>query len=119
MDNRRIWIDDWRNPQSFLKNEAEGVLWLKQIKPALDYVDKHAEEIEVLYLDHWMDDDYLNGFDFVSNILDDGREKYKNLKNIYFHSGDDKVIEEVMFYEDMLKEIGVVLLIAPYRVSEK
>lgn len=116
MDCKNIWIDDIRNPQNFLhQNEADNVLWLKNIRPAIKYVSEHSKEIEVLYLDYYMDDNFLFGSEFVYEVLYSGREGYPLLKTIYLHSSDDDVIEDLMQHEEEFKEMGIDLLVAPYR----
>lgn len=116
MDNKNIWIDDTRNPNDFLPpNEAANVLWLKNIRPAITYVSEHSKEIEVLYLDYYMDDNYLFGSEFVYQVLYDGRKEYPLLKTIYLHSSDDDVIDDLMQHQEEFNEIGIDLIIAPYR----
>lgn len=116
MDNKNIWIDDTRNPHHFLpKTEAENVLWLKNIRQAIQYVSEHSKEIEVLYLDYYMDDNFLFGSEFVYEVLYSGREGYPLLKTIYLYSSDDNVIEDLMQHEEEFKEMDISLVIAPYR----
>lgn len=116
VDNRNIWIDDTRNPHQFLsKEEADNVLWLKNIRPAITYVSEHSKEIEVLYLDYYMDDNFLFGSEFVYQVLYDGRKEYPLLKTIYLHSSDDDVIDDLMLHQEEFNEMGINLIIAPYR----
>ncbi len=116
VDNKNIWIDDTRNPNHFLSpNEAANVLWLKNIRPAITYVSEHSKEIEVLYLDYYMDDNFLFGSEFVYQVLYDGRKEYPLLKTIYLHSSDDDVIDDLMQHQEEFNEIGIDLIIAPYR----
>ena len=116
MDNKNIWIDDTRNPHHFLpKAEADNVVWLKNIRPAIRYVSEHSKEIEVLYLDYYMDDSFLFGSEFVYDVLYGGREEYPLLKTIYLHSNDDDVIDDLMQHEEEFKAMGMSLVIAPYR----
>lgn len=112
----KYWIDDQRSPFDRLPEElAKEVIWIKKIREAIKIVYDNPEDITTLYLDYYMDDQYLFGSEIVFGVLYDGREKYKSLKEIYLHSSDETVIEELIeeCYEE-LKKIGIELKIANY-----
>lgn len=115
--SKKVWIDDQRAPQDFLSAaECEGVVWIKKIREAIRYIKEHAEEIEVMYLDYYMDDPYLDGSEFVFEVLHSRKEKsFVNLKTVYLHSSDETAIEEMMEYAEEIKAFGVDMLPAPYR----
>lgn len=115
--SNKVWIDDERAPQDFLSAaECEGVVWIKKIREAIRYIKEHAEEIEVMYLDYYMDDPYLDGSEFVFEVLHGRKEgSFANLKMVYLHSSDEDAIDEMMEYAEEIKSLGVDMLPAPYR----
>ena len=112
----KVWIDDERNPKDYLsEKESEGVIWVKAIREALNLFLKNSAEIEVLYLDYYMDDSFLFGSEFVFYAKRGGKKMFPNLKAIYLHSNDDDVIDDLMQHEEEFKAMGMSLVIAPYR----
>lgn len=110
------WIDDRIDPQDRLKNEKlEKTIWLKEIIPALEIVEKNSENIEYLYLDYFMDHYYIYGNEFLFLIMYMGKEKFKNLKTIYLHSSDEGMVDDMLFkYEKDFENIGIKLTKANY-----
>jgi len=115
--SNKVWIDDERAPQDFLSAaECEGIVWIKKIREAIRYIKEHAEEIEVMYLDYYMDDLYLDGSELVFEVLHGRKEgAFSNLKTVYLHSSDETAIDEMMEYAEEIKALGVDMLPAPYR----
>jgi len=115
--SKKVWIDDERAPQDFLSAaECEGIVWIKKIREAIRYIKEHAEEIDVLYLDYYMDDLYLDGSELVFEVLHGRKEgSFTNLKTVYLHSSDEDAIDEMMEYAEEIKTLGVDMLPAPYR----
>lgn len=115
--SKKVWIDDERAPEDFLSAaECEGIVWIKKIREAIRYIKEHAEEIEVMYLDYYMDDLYLDGSELVFEVLHGRKEgSFANLKTVYLHSSDETAIDDMMEYADEIKALGVDMLPAPYR----
>ncbi len=112
----KVWIDDERNPKDYLsEKESEGVIWVKAIREALNLFLKNSAEIEVLYLDYYMDSPVIFGSEFVFYAKRGGKKMFPNLKAIYLHSNDDDVIDELMELAPNLENQGINLKVAPYR----
>ena len=111
----KVWIDDERNPKDYLsEKEAECVIWIKEIREALNLFLKNSAEIEVLYLDYYMDSPVIFGSEFVYYAMR-GNKMFPNLKTIYLHSSDELAIDELMELAPNLKNRGISLEVAPYR----
>lgn len=110
------WIDDRRDPKySLEKEKMDNITWLKEIVPALDIVEENAENIEFLYLDHFMDHDYVYGNEFLFLIMCLGKEKFKNLKTIFLHSSDKGIVEDMIFkYKETFDDMEINLEEAKY-----
>lgn len=112
----KIWIDDERNPKDYLsEKEAESVIWIKEIREALNLVLNKSAEVEVLYLDYYMDSPVILGSEFVFYAKRGGKKMFPNLKTIYLHSNDDDAIDELMEFAPSLELHGISLEVAPYR----
>lgn len=115
-----VWVDDLRDPKRFIGEHAEKVLWLKEARPAINYLLKEvSDQVEVLYLDHFLGDRTFTGESIVSKIsyrLDN----FTKLKTIYLHSSDDAVVEKVLSrFKEKFENAGIELLEAPYRFKCK
>lgn len=112
----KVWIDDERKPKDYLsEKDAESVIWIKEIREALNLFLKKSEEIEVLYLDYYMDSPVIFGSEFVFYAKRGGKKMFPNLKSIYLHSNDDDAIDELMELAPNLENQGISLEVAPYR----
>lgn len=110
------WIDDRRDPKySLEKEKMDNITWLKEIVPALNIVEENAENIEFLYLDYFMDHDYIYGNEFLFLIMYMGKEKFKNLKTIFLHSSDKGIVEDMIFkYKETFDDMEINLEEAKY-----
>lgn len=112
----KIWIDDERDPKDYLsEKEAGSVIWIKEIREALNLVLNNSAEVEVLYLDYYMDSPVIFGSEFVFYAKRGGKKMFPNLKTIYLHSNDDDAIDDLMEYAAHLENHGISLEVAPYR----
>lgn len=109
----KVYVDDLRDPKHYLSPElAEGIVWLKEAWEARNFLVEHEAEIEVLHLDNYLDDDYITGKELFMMVAGEtmwgGREEWANLKQIYLHSSDEDVIEELMEnYAEPMRKAGV------------
>lgn len=117
----KLWIDDLRDPQkSLTKEELENVLWIKDIREANRFLySEKSNEIEVIYLDHWMGDgEPLTGGFLLLEVLF-GLQTEENicqkLKEIHLHSNDSGAIDESMELEEDFKKFGIILKEAQYK----
>lgn len=113
---QHVWIDDKRDPKCSLPAAvSESVVWIKSIHEALEYVQKNAADIEVLYLDYYMDSSVLFGSEFVMLVQRFGHSKFPQLKTVYLHSDAKDKVKALMKYAPKLKSEGIDLKIATYR----
>lgn len=113
---QHVWIDDKRDPKvSLPATVAQSVVWIKSIHEALEYVQKNAADIEVLYLDYYMDSSVLFGSEFVMLVQRFGRSKFLQLNTVYLHSNAKDKVKGLMKYAPKLKSEGIELKIATYR----
>lgn len=113
---QHVWIDDKRDPKGSLPATiAQSVIWLKSIHEALEYVQKNAADIEVLYLDYYMDSSVIFGSEFVMLVKRHGRNRFTQLKTIYLHSDAKDKVKALMKYESELKAKDIILKIATYK----
>lgn len=112
----KVYIDDIRDPHKYLTAEqAEGIVWLKEAWAARNFLIEHQAEIEVLHLDNWLGDDYITGKDIFFMVAGEcmwgGREEFANVKQIYLHSSDTDVVDELIEeYAEKLSKVGVELI---------
>lgn len=112
---QHVWVDDKRDPkQSLPAAVLESVVWIKSIHEALEYVQKNAADIEVLYLDYYLDSPVLFGSEFVMLVQRFGRSKFPQLKTVYLHSNAKDKVKALMKYAPKLKSEGIELKIATY-----
>lgn len=112
----KIYIDDIRDPEKYLSPElADGIVWLKEAWEARNFLIEHKAEIEVLHLDNWLGDDFITGKDIFFMVAGDclwgDREEFANVKQIYLHSSDTDVVDELMEeYAEPLLKVGIELI---------
>lgn len=112
---QHVWIDDKRDPKRSLpETVAQSVVWIKSIHEALEYVQKNAADIEVLYLDYYLDSPVLFGSEFVMLVQRFGRSQFPQLKTVYLHSNAKDKVKALMKYAPKLKSEGIELKIATY-----
>lgn len=112
----KYWIDDRRDPKDSLGKESEQVVWLKEIIPAIHEVEDNASEVEVLYLDHYMDSDHIFGSELIMIVLCMGKETFPKLEKIYLHTSENTIIKRLVDkYSKRLADMGIQLLEAKYR----
>lgn len=113
----KVFIDDIRNPVNHLTPEqSENIVWLKDWWGSRNYLHEHSKNIEVVHFDNYMDDPELTGKDLFIMVAGDcvwgdKSEDWPNLKQIYLHSSDESVVDELMdVWERDLKMAGVELI---------
>ena len=113
----RVWIDDLRKAENFLDN-PEGVVSISEARLARKYVVENAETIEVLYLAHFLGHQTITGEHMMEKIRY-RLELFKNLKTIYLHSSDNKVVARTLErHQEHFKEHGINVIDAPYREKD-
>lgn len=112
----KVYVDDIRDPKNYLTPElAEGIVWLKEAWEARNFLVDNQAEIEVLHLDNYLGDSHITGKDLFFMVAGEtmwgGREEWANLKQIYLHSSDEDIVEELMEnYAEPLLKAGVELI---------
>lgn len=115
MSNTKVYIDDIRDPARYLNAEqAEGIVWIKEWWEAKRFLIENAATLEVIHFDHYMDEPTLTGKDLFFMVAGDcmwgDKEEWKNLKQIYLHSSDSDMVEEMIKeYQEVLANAGVEL----------
>lgn len=116
MSNTKVYIDDIRDPARYLNAEqAEGIVWIKEWWEAKRFLIENAATIEVIHFDNYMDEPTLTGKDLFFMVAGDcmwgGKEEWVNLKQIYLHSSDSDMVEEMVeTYSEELASAGVELI---------
>jgi hypothetical protein len=116
MSNTKVYIDDIRDPARYLNAEqAEGIVWIKEWWEAKRFLIENAATLEVIHFDHYMDEPTLTGKDLFFMVAGDcmwgDKEEWKNLKQIYLHSSDSDMVEEMIEdYQEELAKAGVELI---------
>jgi len=112
----KVFIDDIRNPVNHLTPEqSEGIVWLKEWWEAKRFLITNSKEIEVIHFDNYMDEPDLTGKDLFFMVAGDcmwgDKTSWTNLKQIYLHSSDEDLVDELMVecFEE-LKASGVELI---------
>lgn len=111
----KVYIDDIRDPSKHLTEEqADGIVWIKDAWEARNFLHNNQEAITVLHLDNFLGDDYITGSDLLYQVVGgriwDGDE-FLNLKQIYLHSSDEDVIDELYnTLHDEFEAAGVELI---------
>lgn len=111
-----VYIDDIRDPKNYLSPElSEGIVWIKEWWEAKKFLIEHAAEIEVIHFDHYMDEPMFTGADLFQMVVGDciwgDKEEWVNLKQIYLHSSDEDIVEDLCsIYGAELKDAGVELI---------
>lgn len=93
----KVYVDDIRNPEHHLTPEqAEGIVWKKEWWEAKNFIFDNASEIEVVHLDNFLGDRNHTGADILRMITHRlKRDAFPKLKQIYLHSSDKEVIENL------------------------
>lgn len=116
MSNTKVYIDDIRDPARYLTPEqADGIVWIKEWWEAKRFLIENADTLEVIHFDHYMDEPTLTGKDLFFMVAGDcmwgDKEVWKNLKQIYLHSSDSDMVEEMVeTYSEELASAGVELI---------
>lgn len=120
-ETKKLWIDDLRDPQRFLKNQPlENVIWISKIRDALDVVLYNDDGIEFdeIFLDHYMDEDHLTGTTLLNDLfyaLKTECIQRPYLKTIQLHSSENTIVKKALEkYQDGFKELGIELKKAKY-----
>lgn len=104
-----------RDPKEYLTPEqAEGIIWIKEAWEARNFLHDNQEAITVLHLDNYLDDVYITGTDLFYQVIG-GRlwsgDEFLNLKQIYLHSSDENIVDELHHKtHEKLQEVGVELI---------
>jgi hypothetical protein len=101
----KVYVDDIRNPANHLSAEqSDGIVWLKEWWEAKNFIFDNASEIEVVHLDNFLSG---SGGRTGGQILTMMTYRFKrglfpNLKQIYLHSSDTDVVDNL--YEQNIKK---------------
>lgn len=113
----KVFIDDIRNPVNHLTPEqSENIVWLKEWWQSKKYLIDNSQEIEVVHFDNYMDEPDLTGKDLFFMVAGDcmwgdKAADWPNLKQIYLHSSDESLVDELIEEcFEKLKAVGVELI---------
>lgn len=110
-----IFLDDIRNPENLLTTEQmENLKVFRCPREALIFFKEHHHEIEVIHLDHYLDNDRFTGGDVLERIYREKvlrGNKWNKLQTIYLHSSDETIINRLIKkFGTELEQSGVILI---------
>ncbi|AMM44002.1 hypothetical protein FDG95_gp540 [Pectobacterium phage vB_PcaM_CBB] len=109
----KVYVDDIRNPENHLSAEqAEGIHWKKEWWEAKNFIFDNCEEIETIHLDNFLGDRTHTGADILRMVTRSlKRGTFPKLKQIYLHSSDKEVVNNLYNSQiECCKEAGVELI---------
>lgn len=111
---KRLWIDDMRKAERYLDN-VDGVVSESDARLARKLVIESEDTVEIIYLDNFLGHPSITG-EHIMDRINYRIERFKNLKTIYLHSSDDKVVARTIErHKESFKAHGIDVIDAPYR----
>jgi hypothetical protein len=111
---KRLWIDDMRKAEHYLDN-VDGVVSESDARLARKLVIENEDTVEIIYLDNFLGHPSITG-EHIMGRINYRLDKFKNLKKIYLHSSDDKVVARTLErHKESFKAHGIDVIDAPYR----